>query len=159
MQKELAKRGMKFFGLILAIVVIVFISSCSSMHNKLVTYSDEGFFVKYPNNLTVEKRTPVQDFNIYTFRTKNKVVVSMYLGNAPSFDDKVKKGSNYEKGNINGMPFEAYTLKNDNGSKRKDVLLTLSGKQDWPKFIHFWYSDLSVDLRKTAEEIIASTRR
>ncbi|MHC4153794.1 MAG: tetratricopeptide repeat protein [Planctomycetota bacterium] len=118
-------------------------------------YRDEGFSLKHPTYITINKETPVEDFNIYTFVHKRKTFLSAYVGNQPSFT----AGGHVETGvSANGLAVQRISTKEKDGTIRTQVLISFSENQDWPMFMHFWYQNLPANLEGIAEEIIASVR-
>ncbi|MFW9894052.1 MAG: hypothetical protein ACFFFO_17745 [Candidatus Thorarchaeota archaeon] len=111
--------------------------------------------MKYPPNVTIEKETPVEDFNTYKFVHKRKTFFSAYFGNQQSFS----AGGRVEKGvSANGLIIQRVRAKEKKATIRIELLVGFS--KDWgrPMFMHFWFHNLSANLEETAEQIIASVR-
>jgi hypothetical protein len=120
-------------------------------------YNDEGFAVKYPGDVTINKSTPVEDFNVYKFICNGREILGAYVGNQPSFHQDVKSGRKLQRGHINKLSFEAVQDVNDKMTSRQ-VLISLNIDSGWPKYVHFWYSNLSQKEVEIAEGIINSIR-
>ncbi len=148
--------------MILLITICVLITSCisnidSAKSNKNLTHRFEGFTLAYTQNITINKKTPTGDFDIYEFYYDGNIILSAYVGNQPDFYTKAQNSDKIEKGIINGLNFESFTLKQPDGPYKTETLIKFSENRGWPRFLHFWYSDLKPEIRKIAEQIIFST--
>jgi hypothetical protein len=122
-------------------------------------YKGGSFAIACPNDITIEKKTPVEDFDIYTFLYRGKVILSAYTGNQPSFDKGEGKGSFFSrrKGQINGLAFKSIRSRKD-GISEHEVLIDFGNV--FPQYIHYWYSlAMTEDEKAIAEGIIHSTKR
>jgi hypothetical protein len=121
-------------------------------------YQGDGFTLQLPNDVRPAKRTPVEDFDLYTFTKKGKVILRMYVGNQPDTksEEFLEKGRG-KKGQEKGYAIRSITKKTIGGSVSREVLFDLSFRQEgWPRYFHFWYADASASAAITADEIIAS---
>ncbi len=149
--------------IILSITICIFTISCvnnteSVKGNKNQTHRFESFSLTYPSNITVNKKAPAGDFDIYEFTQDGNLILSAYVGNQPNFYEKAKNADKIEKGFINRLNFESFTLKMPDGSIEKETLINFSKNQGWPRYIHFWYSNFKPEIRNIAEQIIFSTK-
>lgn len=123
----------------------------------VIKYQDDGFSLKCERDITIEKRTPVEDFNTYTFKKKDAVILSAYVGNNPSLKFKNKSSTEMTNGKINNLEYELISI-NSKGSKKSKEVLFKFPHLGWPQYIHFWYSDLDSESINIAENIIWSTK-
>ena len=147
---------------ILLILVWIFVISCDyntdyTNRNKNQKRQFEGFTLICPQNIKINKKTPVEDFDIYEFVYDGNIILSAYVGNQPHFYDNVQETTKIEKGFINGLNFESFVSEKSDGPEKKEILIKFSERRDWPNYIHFWYSNLTPEIRKIVEQIISST--
>lgn len=149
---------MRKLGLSLCLLC-VFLSSCTSNTNSVrkseaQEYKFDGFSLRYPKNITIKKKTPVEDFDLYEFVYEGQTILSAYVGNFPQ-----DHHANTEKGTINGLMSESFVTKDSNGSEKNEVLIKFSDRRNWPSYIHFWYpSNLRPQLKSVVEQIIVSIK-
>ena len=123
--------------------------------NQLV-YKGENFSLAHPPKVQISKSSPVEDFVAYTFTLQEKVILSLYLGNHPSLSLQTSEGSEKETGQINGLSFESYRVKSNDGLQDKEVLIKFTSLREWPLYAHFRYSQLSAEVAQIADSIISS---
>ena len=142
-----------FLGLLCILVIVFFYS-----RTKLLTYQGEGFSLRYPKELNIEKKSPVEDFYIYTFKLGDKLILSAYVGNQPSLSLKDTKQVKFTDGQIDKLEYKSYQVQISDSVNDKEVLIKLS-KDKWPVYIHFWYSKLNRSQAALADKIIFSVRK
>ena len=149
--------------------VFLLLTSCmlhnGQSMNKEIEYTGEGFSIKIPPVVQVEKKSPMGefgDFHLYYFSIDQEHFLTAYIGNAPIFceirpeDTKIKTGF-IKTGLINNMPFKRAELKGLNSYKRVEVLIRFPNNE-WPGCMHFAYDDIPSNLESTAEKIINSIK-
>lgn len=119
-----------------------------------------GFAVKIESNVYIEKTSPVEDFDIYNFITKDKNTnfLNAYVGNHPSFMKEMEINVIIENTLINDLNAKMAEWKDSNGLFYKEVLVNLSRNERTPQYIHFWYKGINESLKSIADEIILSVK-
>ena len=122
-------------------------------------YQGEGFTCLLPHGVGVVRRTPANDFVLYDFKYKGKLLLGAYVGNHPDVgaeflkEDRDSKRQAKEK----GYSIRSVTRKTIGGAASREVLFIFSFRGDWNDCLHFWYRGLSADMAKVADAIITST--
>jgi hypothetical protein len=115
--------------------------------------SESRISVNQPNSVEVSQKSDVEDFELYEFRRGKKVILTIYIGNAPSFRDSEKQAS--QKVSLNGNTAFSFRKKTRIGLSR-DVLVELPTRKRWPTRVHMFYRGLPQRLADVADRMIAS---
>jgi hypothetical protein len=133
---------MKIRSSILALVIANNLIICCNLSQKCGAnnnFSIAGGSLHLTPNVMVKKRTPVPDFDIFTFYlidTLSKPKLNLYLGNQPSFNKLQQKVKKIKIGNLNAK--EVFTKNTNTQEYSREVLIFNKGNQ-WPQYYHFWY--------------------
>jgi hypothetical protein len=120
-------------------------------------YRGDGIALRLPEDAIVTKKTPVQDFNIYTVTYQKKTLLRVYEGNAPSFPTdaftkrEADKGERQEKLGVVVRSVQKVTK----GGYSREVLVDISAKSKapgWPVFFHLWYRGCQGNLEMSHRE-------
>ncbi len=95
-----------------------------------------GYRVDLPKALSAT-RTTVIDFDIITIKRDSQVVLTIYLGNHPSFP-KTPKNNPTTEVLIGSIPLKECKVHDASGVTRH--LLLQMNTETWPVFAHFFYS-------------------
>jgi hypothetical protein len=125
------------------------------------TFDMGGVIVTLPTGVKVEKRRG-PDFDLFYFTTaekdakgKPRQILFAYIGFAPGFPNAAPKGTPETKETINGYTTRSCRWKSKEGTTCRESLVS-TGRNDWAKYVHFIYTDLTPAEAKTADEIIAT---
>jgi hypothetical protein len=122
-----------------------------------IRYRGDGFTLQLPRGVRADKATPVQDFDLYKFTYKGEVILQMYVGNAPYVKSKHLREQD-GAGEKRSYSIRSVTRKTVGGLASREVLFNLSFRsKGWPRYFHFWYSNMSPNPARIADGIIAST--
>lgn len=122
------------------------------------TFAGWGFEVSVNNRTIVESRSPVEDFEIYTFTEENKNILFAYAGSNPGFPKFSERASDRKHGKIGNLDATCIEWSDAQGSHSRECLVDLANPLGFPKFVHFWYEDLNHELQDSADEIICSIK-
>jgi hypothetical protein len=120
-------------------------------------YSGEGFALLYPPTVSVVKDSRGHDFDIYRFVYQGWPVLNAYVGNHPSFPSDGQTIGSKSQGVINELKYTRVQIPTG-GPGYVHVLIEFPLDRLWPNYMHFWYADLSPQLREIAEDIISSVK-
>jgi hypothetical protein len=145
----------------LLIISVVFlylsINFASIAFSRLSIFENEFFTISYPKGIAIKKETPVEDFDIYYFNYQKKSILKAYVGNHPSLIYKDYGNVKKERGNINGLNYEANIINDPkNNTETGEYIIKLN--YDWPAFIHFWYEELDNNILNEVKRIITSVK-
>ena len=155
----MSKAAIALFSVLVVVCDTEAAENHSATRNTRV-YNAQGFSLRVPRYETQVTEDMAVDFCTYKFRYKEKTVLCVYVGNHPSFGEKIKafKNAKEEKTKLKGYPMHSVTRKTSTGIVSRDVLLDLSSRsQMWPRFIHFWYKNIPSEMASVGDEMIAST--
>jgi len=96
----------------------------------------EAFTIDVPGDIKVTKQAPVEDFELISFSRDKKVILTVYVGNHPSFPTAAMKGSKNEI--RESKLLNAYIVTEWKGVTllRKEIRIRLG--REWPAFLHFF---------------------
>ena len=138
----------------LIVLSIIFLKSEVVMGSgKIVTkkYTIENIELDIPSNVSVEKKSPVEDFVLCEFKLNKKYFLKAYIGNQPS-----AKNKNLKDNVINGRNVKMFE-ENKNGLYSREALFEFKDT-NWPRYIQFTYNSMPMELKKVADKIIESTK-
>ena len=131
--------------------------SCLKPNSGMTIYKNEGFIVDIPTDLKVRKECPVEDFELHSFVIDTTTILTVYVGNQPSFPSCDVKGVSEMQGEINGYAVRCVSSESQ-GKYTREVLFDFSKIHDWPQYLHFSYAYLPLDDARIADQIIDSVR-
>lgn len=139
----------------------------SNQEEEHIHYSGWGFSVYIPRTMTVDEQ-PCMDFLLYQFVhptvSEKKGLLFAYAGNYPDFGDI---GTKYSKRRtsfrIHGLKAKDIQWQDQHKRFGREILIKMSykyvaGSPIMPDYIHFWYSGLSKQEKRIADNIIMSIR-
>jgi hypothetical protein len=132
-------------GLLCAAIFLVLSSPACSTARRTVKIAN--FVLVTPRNVKTAERYSVEDFSL-----GRASFLSLYVGNFPTYPRQ--KDLQVSETTLKGL--KAKDVRFDNGTSR-ETLVELPAR-GWPKFVHFWYSNLSNQESEIADEIINSIR-
>jgi hypothetical protein len=99
---------------------------------------EDGLALNAPENVNVERGSPAGDFDILQFSVENERILKVYAGNAPGFPTENCKGQERETrvGEFKAKEIVCDLSKGPDGGYR-EILVDLTGKMRWPRFLHF----------------------
>lgn len=116
----------------------------------------ENVYVVVQEDIEVSKESPVEDFDVVSFKINGEEFLQCYVGNAPGFplDEK----TNVFRKETTGGFTKSYAYKGDVKSQNSisEVLVDLNTTFDWPMFLHFMIYCETGDSRNLAFSIIES---
>ena len=122
---------------------------------------DGGYVIAVPMQVRVEQVGDVEDFSLYRLTdTQGKVLLTIYLGNAPQPVEDV--GSEAIRTDVKIGRFTATSIKwtNETGLHNEDIRIRLlERKGGWPSMAHIAYRDLPKDDEVMVREVIRSFSR
>ena len=134
------------------------LSSCSSLGTQTSSaiVKHETFFqVTLPKGFEMTKRTPVEDFEIYSIASENRTFVSIYLGNQPHFPHT--PGSENEiVARFQTRDVQMISRWVNNQLVGREILINLGTKVGWPAFLPAWIADLPPAMLPSAEQVLFS---
>jgi hypothetical protein len=119
----------------------------------------EGIIFSLPECVSIEEKTPVEDFTLIDFYLNNDtVILKGYMGNFPQkiYRDKIDFI-------LNELIISEYKgkhwFKRDtfNDISSGEIILEVN-KIEWPNYIQFWYNNVNDELLDIIEKIILSVR-
>lgn len=114
------------------------------IENGMKICAGETFSIRYPDTLTIEETSPVEDFNLYHFRDENEPVLDIYEGNHPHFPMEygdVTLDTERTAARIQGCDTTRLIRRNTSGIDHVDILMDISPlATERPQYLHFWYS-------------------
>jgi hypothetical protein len=125
---------------------------------RMKQYEGQKFTLLIPERAKVAKSTPAVDFDLYVVKYENKVLLRVYVGNAPhfpprGFPSKADKDERQEKAGVVVRSIRRQTTEYFS----REVLMDMSKKvPEWPKFIHLWYQALPKKMAAVADTMIES---
>jgi len=161
-------KSLKQFLMILFLAVMSFSALLTCEHDSDTKYDIRnsesktmfeglGFFVQIDKDIDVIVNTPVEDFDIYTFKFQNKIILMAYAGNFPEYPMLSHAEEKKVKSIINDLQVECIEYRNTKSKHSKECLIHIGKGSSFPQLLHYWYSDLFQDEKERAEEIIRST--
>ena len=137
------------------LLALVGLTSCSTQ-SSMINVPIENITLAVPENVHVFRRSSMEDFDLYECSLDGVRILSFYLGNAPSFPHHQDLVGTIAEITTNGM--KSKDLRSAAGQVvLRETLVEVSGST-WPRFVHFWYDDLSRATCETADGIINSVR-
>jgi hypothetical protein len=130
----------------IALLLLCQLSESSDIHagQAKTGHLEGGYCVQLPSNLDIAKVNNMPDFTIYSVTdTAAKQLLVIYIGNFP--DNKIKGPHSAISSSAKIGGFKA-TLERWRGNDRKfngSTLIRLTGSENWPKFAHLLFRDLS----------------
>lgn len=121
------------------------------------TYVMEKVSVLIPKHMKVTQTSPVEDFEIYKFNISEKGVLTVYVGNQPSFPPKTNEKLEQSEISLNGLKAQTVAWKTAPDLVNKEVLIHV-GQDGWPNVVHFYYYKLSKQESEIADGIIQSVK-
>jgi hypothetical protein len=123
-------------------------------------YRGSAFSVVLGPDIVVKKRTPVPDFELYSFQRRGgATILSAYAGNHPTFGAYAPELATRKAIKIGGLTGTEISWTDPDGRLCAEVLLNLTGQPAWPGKLHFWYINLSKTDQQLAQAIVMSTKQ
>lgn len=148
------------------ITVVTFVSinaaavGCERMPNaqEARLYQGWGFDVRLPASTTVAAKRPVEDFELYEFRSNDKLILKAYAGNHSRFGESASRDVVRSSEQIGGAQADRLEWRDSGGRLYVEVQLTLNRSIERPRQIHFSFDGLTSEEKEVAELIIRSAR-
>jgi len=126
---------------------------------KGILYRGWGFTVEIPQHMQVNKKNPVDDFELYTFSNEHgKSILQAYAGNHPKFPKNRPAQAQPEITNIGDLVAKTMVWTNAEGRHYRETLVELSEQMRVPTSVHFWYEDLPSSDSLVADKIISTVK-
>ena len=120
-----------------------------------VMHKEEYFKLALPEGFDIIKKSPVEDFDIYTVSKSGEVYLSIYVGNQPTFPSLKK--SSIDIVTLSKLPkLEMRSVWREGQLTGRELLIKLDPKMGWPMFLHVWTFQLPPDKVSVADRIISS---
>ena len=101
------------------------------------------------------KRSPVEDFDVYSIARGKQTFVSIYLGNQPHFP-RTTGAANMVASKFQARDVQMISRWANNKLMGREILIKLGTKDGWPAFLHAWTADLPPEMVITADQILSS---
>jgi len=131
-------------------------SGCQKPETKMKLFTGNGFLLSLPNDVFVSEESPLEDFELHTLTRNKEILLKLYAGNQPDFPSEEINGLVERSTTIHGLSARDVTSVLDGGLRDREVLVDLSGVNEWPQYLHFSYSSLNPEVTRIADQIIES---
>lgn len=140
-----------------AIAVFACSSNAGADTNDWRAIKIEHCTLSVPPDMKVEKKTPVHDFDIYSFYRDTNLCLRAYVGNCPRFPigapDSVREISE----TLNRFAARTFRWTNSCGRVSRETLVNVKdAATKWPRYVHFWYHSMQFADGQNADEVIGS---
>lgn len=121
------------------------------------TYEGWGFTIQIDPQIQVSKKSPVEDFELYTFMYDGREILHAYAGNHPSFGKEAPQSAKEARSALRNLQVRRLDWRDTSQSECAEVLMSF-GADHLPAYLHYSYSGLSASDARIANQIISSTR-
>lgn len=146
------------FATLLCIATITWVGCGRMDASQLNTYQGWGFEVQHPGTVTVTLKRPVEDFELYEFRSRTGLILRAYAGNHSTFGEGAAADATRSKDLVGGVEADRLEWRNSEARLHVEVLFRFKRSLEWPQELHFAFDGLMGEEKQIAERIIASTR-
>lgn len=115
---------------------------------------DSRLTLYHPLSLSVSKKSPAEDFDIYFFEMKGAVILSLYVGNHPRLGAFEDSSSHLEY--IEDIKIECHEFKDKKERYGNECLVDLRRFFNFPQYLHFWYDVDKQEQKDIADGVIHS---
>lgn len=117
----------------------------------------EGLVVKVSEAVQIRKTSPAEDFDFLRFVFRDEVILSAYVGNAPSFPTEKCRGEAKDT-MLGGFRAREMVCVRDagGGGYSRELLVDLGVPRGWPRFVHFMQS---LNAQPVGDAIVKSLNR
>lgn len=154
-----ASRGMLFGRICLAGMIALAFVLCGDVAartQEFTAFDLEGVTLQLPKGVTT-KKTDRADFVLYYFTRKDHQILFAYVGGHPSFPLNAPKDTREQKGKVNGMTTRTVLWRGPKGGSNRETLVA-TGREDFARYVHFVYSELTDAEVKEVDAMIASAK-
>jgi hypothetical protein len=136
--------------------LVALLPACGRSENvNIVTIADR-ILLDVPTSVKLVQQSPVEDFILAQFTTEEALIVSAYIGNAPSFPGPDCSGPT-KNTMVNRLHAQEVSGRSDS-SCLKEILVDLGTKGSWPRYVHFRIQRSSENHVRLAAAIVNSVR-
>lgn len=115
-----------------------------------------GYSIKIPASINIAQASKIEDFLLYKLSDiKGKLLLTIYLGNAPQLAKYPVDKAIISSENIGGFPATFIRWPSKDGLLNGDINIQIQ-QSGWPSVAHIFFSDLSQTEVAIIDKIISS---
>jgi len=120
-------------------------------------YVMEGVKLNLPPEMFTTKTSPGPDFDIYTFKSSDVVILQVYAGLNPEFPSESAPANNVRTIEINRLLLKNHVWTDSMGISR-ECLLDMR-KYGTHTILHFYYNHLNAHFANVADKILSTLEK
>jgi hypothetical protein len=125
------------------------------MYAENVDAQEEFFSISFPEGFSIQKTSPVEDFDIYSIVRDGKPYVMIYQGNQPDFP-AIKNIKKKESTVFSAETLKIYSIWDGNNLFSRELIIKIQD-DNWPQYLHAWIQPHSGDIL-LADRILLSLK-